>query len=141
MTKLELGAFPYMIRKGKLMVMIISNCSGNKWILPKGQPELDLRNSQVALLEAFEEAGVTGNLVFSMKHMDFKRKSGDILRIYPLAIRKVLRKWPEKKIRKRQLVSVKQALSLVTRKEHVNALEYFSKPENFKKLAKEKFNR
>lgn len=119
--------------------MIITNSSGNAWILPKGQPELDLRNSQVALLEAFEEAGIIANLVISIRHKDFERKSGDILRVYPLEVCKILSKWPEKNYRKRKLVSVKDALSLVTRIEHVNAIKYFSKPENLKKLCK-KFN-
>jgi 8-oxo-dGTP pyrophosphatase MutT (NUDIX family) len=140
MTNLEIGAFPFIIKKGKLMVMIITNCSGNAWILPKGQPELKLRNPQVALLEAFEEAGVIGNLVISKGPKDFKRKCGGILRIYPLAMHKILHKWPEKKFRKRELVSVKEALSIVTRKEHIDAIKYFSKPEHLKKFSKEKFS-
>lgn len=136
MIDLEIGAFPFAIIKGKLMVMIITNCSGNAWILPKGQPEPDMRDDQVALLEASEEAGVIGKLIISKGHKDFKRKDGGILRFYPLAIRKILRKWPEEKYRKRKLVSPKEALSLVTRKEHVNAILYFSKPEKLKELAK-----
>ena len=138
---MEIGAFPYIIRKGKLMVMLITNCAGNSWILPKGQPEQHLSESQVARLEAYEEAGVTGTLMVSLGYKEFQRKCGTCFRVYPLAIHKVLTKWPEKKFRKRQLVSIKEALSLVTRKEHLHAIEYFSKSQNYKKLSKEKFNR
>ena len=136
MIDMEIGAFPFTIKKGKLMVMIITNCSGRAWILPKGQPEADKKDVQVAHLEAFEEAGVVGKQNISRRHKNFKRKGGGFLSVYPLNIRKVLSTWPEKKYRKRALLPVKEALSLVTRKEHVNAITYFSKPENLKELSK-----
>ncbi len=136
MSNMEIGAFPFIIKRGKPMLMIITNSSGKSWILPKGQPEADLSNAQVALLEANEEAGVVGKLVGSLRHKDFKRRGGGLLRIYPLSICKVLRKWPEQDFRKRELVSVKQALALVTRKEHIEAINYFTKPERLKQLAR-----
>lgn len=95
-----------------------------------------MKDAQVALMEASEEAGVVGKIVNSVGPRDFKRKEGSFLRVYPLSIQKLLRKWPEKCLRKRQLVSVNKALSLVTRKEHLNAITFFSTPENLKKLSK-----
>lgn len=139
MTQLEIGAFPFIMIKGKLMVMLITNMSGNSWILPKGQPEPHLQDPQVALLEAYEEAGVIGTLINTIQHKEFKHKCGTCLRVYPLAIHKILTKWPEKKYRKRQLVSVKEALKLITRKEHTDAIVYFSRSENIKKLLKQKY--
>lgn len=136
MTDMEIGAFPFTVKKGKLMIMIITNCSGRSWILPKGQPESDKKDAQVAHLEAFEEAGVVGRQNISRRHKNFKRKDGGFLNVYPFKISKILTTWPEKNVRKRSLVSVKEALSLVTRKEHVNAITYFSKPENLKELSK-----
>jgi len=47
MTDMEIGAFPFTVKKGKLMIMIITNCSGRAWILPKGQPESDKKDAQV----------------------------------------------------------------------------------------------
>ena len=134
-AKLEIGAFPYLIKKGKLKIMIVTNCAGNTWILPKGHPETNLQDTQVALLEATEEAGIKGKLLGRNSYKEFKGKGGRVLRIYPLAIGKVLTEWPEEKFRKRQLVSVEQALSLVTRQAHMNAIVYFSKPAWLKKLA------
>ncbi len=136
MTDMEIGAFPFTVKKGKLMIMIITNCSGRAWILPKGQPEADKRDAQVAHLEAFEEAGVVGRQNISRRHKNFKRKDGGVLNVYPFRIRKILSTWPEKNVRKRSLVSGKEALSLVTRKEPVNAITYFSRPENLKELVK-----
>ncbi len=137
MTDMEIGAFPFTIKKGKLMIMIITNCSGRAWILPKGQPESDKGDAHVAHLEAYEEAGVIGKQSLSRRHRNFKRKDGGFLSVYPLKIRKVLGTWPEKNTRKRALVSVKEALSRVNRREHVDAIIYFSKPENMKRLAKQ----
>lgn len=135
MMDMEIAAFPFIIKKGKLRLMIITTCSGNAWILPKGQPESDMKDAQVALMEASEEAGVVGQLVVPAGYKDFKRKGGGSLRVYPLSIQKILRKWPEKAIRKRQLVSVREALSLVNRKEHVNAINYYTKPDNLIELS------
>ena len=39
-------------------VVLIPNKSGKLWILPKGQPEAELKDEQVAELETIEEAGV-----------------------------------------------------------------------------------
>lgn len=117
------------------MVIIITNRSGKAWILPKGQRERDTSNAQVAIEEAAEEAGVVGKLVNTKCHKDFERKGGGLLRVYPLCISNLLREWPEQHFRKRKLVSVKQALSLVTRKEHVDAIKYFSKPKILRQLS------
>ena len=118
------------------MLIIITNRSGKKWILPKGQQEREISNAQVAIEEAVEEAGVVGNLVDEKCYKDFERKGGTLLRVYPLHISNLLQKWPEQHLRKRKLVSVKQALSLVTRKEHIDAIKYFSKPRMLKQLSR-----
>ena len=135
MRDIEIGAFPFIMKQGKPMLVIITNRSGQAWILPKGQREKNISNAQVAIEEAVEEAGVVGNLVDTKCHKDFERKGGHWLRVYPLCISKLLREWPEQHFRKRKLVSVKQALSLVTRKEHVDAIEYFSNPKVLKQLS------
>ncbi|MDX2503404.1 MAG: NUDIX hydrolase [Gammaproteobacteria bacterium] len=133
---LEIGAFPFLVKKGKIYIMLITNSSGKLWILPKGQPEKNLNQAQVAELESYEEAGVKGKVINSRLHKEFKRDNSNTLEIYPLLIKKTLTEWPEDSYRKRRLVSIKEALLLVTRKEHVNAIKHFSKPENSKILLK-----
>lgn len=133
---LEIGAFPFLLKKEKIYIMIITNTSGKSWILPKGQPEDHLNKSQVAELEAYEEAGVTGKIINSKLREEFKRDDGITLIIYPLLIKEILDVWPEKDMRERRLVSIKEALNLVTKKEHLKAIKYFSTPEMIKKLTK-----
>ncbi len=122
----QIGAFPFLFKKEKMHIMIITSTSGKSWILPKGHPEDDLNKPQVAALETYEEAGING-LIFDRKlRKEFKREEGGRLVIYPLLIKTILDNWPEESKRQRKLVSIKEALELVTKKEHLNAIKYFS---------------
>lgn len=134
----EIGAFPFLIKKEKLQIMIITNTSGKSWILPKGKPEDNLNKAQVAELETFEEAGIKGTVVNTKLREEFKREEGGIIIIYPLLIKKILETWPEQKIRKRRLVNIKEALALVTKKEHLKAIKHFSTSDMIINLTKEK---
>ena len=109
---LEIGAFPFLIKKGKIHIMLVKTLSGNSWILPKGHPEDNLKRSQVAELESFEEAGVKGKIYSTDFHKEFDRESGGTIIIYPLLIKKTLDGWPEKDYRERRLVTIKEARSL-----------------------------
>ncbi len=133
----EIGAFPFLLKKGKLQVMIITNTSGKSWILPKGHPENSLNKPQVAELETYEEAGIKGTIVDTKLREEFKREEGGVIIIYPLRIKKILDTWPEQEKRERRLVYIKEALSLVTKKEHCDAIKHFSEPNMIKKLIKE----
>jgi len=127
-SKLEIGSFPFLIKKGKIYIMIVTSTSGKSWILPKGHPEDELSNHQVAVLETYEEAGVK-SIIFDRKlRKEFKDKEGGKFIVYPLLIKKCLddKDWPEKSKRERRLVSINKALSLVTKQEHLQAIKYFS---------------
>ncbi len=133
---LEIGAFPFLLKKGKIQIIIITSTSGKSWILPKGHPENHLNKSQVAELETYEEAGVKGTIINSKLRKEFKWDEDNMLIIYPLLIKDILDTWPEQDIRERRLVSIKKALNMVTKKEHIKAIKYFSTPEMIKKLTK-----
>src|SRR6185369_8705085 len=57
----QIGALPYLFRGGRLHLVIVTNSSQTRWILPKGQPEPDMPRQDVAVMEAMEEAGVIAN--------------------------------------------------------------------------------
>ncbi|MCU7953339.1 MAG: hypothetical protein KZQ64_08125 [gamma proteobacterium symbiont of Bathyaustriella thionipta] len=119
-----------------MYIMIITSTSGKSWILPKGHPEDDLNNAQVAELETYEEAGVKG-IIFDKKfRKELKRKEDGTIIIYPLLIKKILDKWPEEYKRERRLVTIKDALALVTKKQHIGAIRYFSTTTMSNKLYK-----
>ncbi len=125
---LQIGAFPFLFKKDKLHIMLITNSSGKQWILPKGNIENDLKHSDVAELESYEEAGVKGSILDKKSYKEYETADGDILRIYPLQVKKILDEWPEDYFRKRQLVTINKALNMVNRIEHIKAIKYFSSP-------------
>lgn len=133
---LEIGAFPFLYKKDKVYIMLIQTISGNSWILPKGHPEENLNEAEVAELESYEEAGVKGKVFNSGLHKEFKRESGGTIIIYPMLIKKTLDDWPEKNYRERRLVTIKEAMALVNKKEFLTAIDYFSNPSILKKLLK-----
>lgn len=133
----EIGAYPFLIKKEKLQIMLITSTSGKSWILPKGHPEDSLNKPQVAELETYEEAGIKGTIVDTKLREEFKREEGGIIIIYPLLIKKILETWPEQEIRERRLVTIKEALVLVTKKEHLKAIKHFSSSDMIIKLTKE----
>lgn len=56
----QYGALPVMEISGTLHVLLITSRVTHRWIIPKGHLEKKMRPSAVAVLEAREEAGVSG---------------------------------------------------------------------------------
>ena len=125
---LEIGAFPFLFKKEKLHIMLITNTAGSNWLLPKGHPEEELKKIEVAELETYEEAGIKGLMLSHKLGEEFSHKEDTKLKIYPLMIKTILTesKWPEENKRKRQLVTLKEALELVTKENHRAAIKHFS---------------
>lgn len=103
------AALPYLIRNGELHLVLITSRNGNNWILPKGHLEKHLPRSEVALMEAVEEAGVIGVL------QDFRSRcsttNNQVHHIYPVKVSTLLKKWPEMGERKRQVFILEKALA------------------------------
>lgn len=61
-ARLQIAALCHRMREGQLEVLLVASRGTKRWILPKGWPELDHRSHRTAMIEAFEEAGVTGKV-------------------------------------------------------------------------------
>jgi len=105
------GVIPYRKRQGKLEVMLITSRNKGRWIIPKGVIEPDLNPRDSAAKEAFEEAGVQGDVHRKLLGIYRHRKWGDVctVQIYAMKVRKIYRKWDETD-REREWVSLKEAL-------------------------------
>lgn len=128
-SRKEIGAFAYSIKSGKVFVVLITSRKG-RWILPKGQPERRLSDKKVALLEAYEEAGVKGKIKKSILRQDIllRRRHGDILlKIYPVKLKRLLGDWPESRFRKRILIRADKAVHKVKNKALRNCIKVMSK--------------
>ena len=64
-------------RKKKCKIYLVTSRVQGQWILPTGKLEKNLSNRRVALLEAFEEAGILGKLDAQFKvHVQLQRPCG-----------------------------------------------------------------
>jgi 8-oxo-dGTP pyrophosphatase MutT (NUDIX family) len=122
------GVIPYRKRQGKLEVMLITSRNKGRWIIPKGviEPDLDPRAS--AAKEAFEEAGVQGEVHRKLLGIYKHRKWGDMctVQIYAMKVRKVHRKWDETD-REREWLSLKDALQRLSKNDLKRAMQRLSR--------------
>ena len=122
------GVIPYRIKKKELQILLISSRSGKNWTIPKGIIEDGLEDSESAIKEAFEEAGLIGNIDETISWQFRFRKWGGIcdVRLYPMVVDNELDEFPENDLRKKKWLSVKDASKLVKFeqvKDHILELE------------------
>lgn len=108
----QIGILPYIFRDQKLYVLLITNSSGTRWILPKGRQEPDMTPAEVALMEAVEEGGVLGTIRHDLR-IRCPMANGRLLQLYAMKISKLLRTWPEENFRLRRLMPINEALTMI----------------------------
>lgn len=117
----QYAALPYTVRDGELLVALITSRQSGRWIIPKGWPVKTLRGSEVAAREAYEEAGLRGEVdEVPLSSFRYAKRMGDGVRklchveVYALAVHEVLDDWPERHQRKREWLTPGQAAMRVT---------------------------
>ena len=92
-------------KNGQTEVLLVST-KNNGWGVPKGNLMPELGKKKTALEEAYEEAGVLGEISDDRKatieHPDWT------LDLYPMKISNLLKKWPEMDWREREWVPLKK---------------------------------
>lgn len=127
----QFAALCYRIKDDKVQICLVTSRRSGRWIVPKGWPMNGETPMDAAATEAFEEAGVRGKIhsrpvgVFSY----YKVRSADELPcmavVYPLHVKKVLKRWPEDKERTRKWVSRKKAAAMVDDAELSAIIQHF----------------
>jgi len=109
------GVIPYRIRDGKIEVMLITSSTRKRWIIPKGMIEPDMTPQDSAAKEAWEEAGIIGQVAPTLMGTYEYHKWGGICRVqvFSLGVETVLEDWPEASYREREWLSVEQAVKRV----------------------------
>jgi len=109
------GVIPYRIRDEKIEVLLITSSAGKQWLIPKGMIESFMSPQASAAKEAWEEGGVIG-LVSSRAIGTYNyQRFGETFQVevFLLQVETVFDDWPEAKIRKREWLSIKQAVKRV----------------------------
>ena len=125
----EIGVVPYIKRNNSYRFIIVTaRKHPGRWIFPKGQPERDKSSREIAVNEAFEEAGIIGTIRGRSIKCRVKKKGETIVyKMYPFRISKVCRKWPERKIRMRKFVKADKARKKLSGSPYADILKEFLK--------------
>lgn len=123
-TNSQSGAIPFQ-SNGKLEILITTNRKGTKWGIPKGIIEPDLKASESAAKEVYEEAGVRGRIIkpaigkYRIKKCGQKCK----VKVFLLETEEILDSWPESLYRQRKWVTIAEAKSYVKKKKLLKIIE------------------
>jgi 8-oxo-dGTP pyrophosphatase MutT (NUDIX family) len=102
--------------KGRLSVLMVTSRDTGRWVMPKGWLIDGEKPWRAAEIEALEEAGAEGrvsSVAIGVYHYDKRLDDGTILpcrvRVYPMVVSRLKRRWKERRERKRRWFSPKAA--------------------------------
>ncbi|HSF93683.1 MAG TPA: NUDIX hydrolase [Thermohalobaculum sp.] len=119
----QYGAIPWRRSAGGVEFLLVTSRRTRRWIFPKGGRMAWLSPQATAQQEAFEEAGVEGNIAehpAGLYRSTKRRESGDIeieVEMFPLEVTVELEDWPEKRQRTRQWVGADEACAMISEPE------------------------
>ncbi len=109
------------VNGGELEILLITSRRTRRWVIPKGWPIPGMNGPQTAAVEAFEEAGIKGDLLPEPigsyrynKHMG--ARGDDVLcevTVFPMRSVTQLKDWPERSKRRLRWFDRAQAASRV----------------------------
>ena len=115
---IQSGILPFCRKDDHIEILLITNKRKDKWGIPKGLVEEGHSASESAQKEAFEEAGIYGNIYkpafgkYSIKKWGGKCR----IKVFAMEVTQVLDKWPEDILRRRQWFTVDEAAGMVKNK-------------------------
>ncbi len=116
----QVAALPFVRQKDGLQVLLVTSRETGRLVLPKGWTEKGMKDSAAAALEAFEEAGVKGNVSGKpIGSYNYTKIIGPgfalpcMVEVYPLEVKKHMKDWPEKSQRERLWMSPSEAANRV----------------------------
>ncbi|MDR3440151.1 NUDIX hydrolase [Telmatospirillum sp.] len=119
----QYAALPFRIEQGLLQILLVTSRETRRWVVPKGWPEKHLKPYQVAETEAYEEAGLKGDVSRTpiaafeyVKLLDPKHKVNCLVEVFPLRVGNLLDTWPEQSQRRRQWMTPAEAATAVQEK-------------------------
>jgi 8-oxo-dGTP pyrophosphatase MutT (NUDIX family) len=122
--RLQYGALPYRAGDDGLKVMLVTSRETKRWVIPKGWPMKDRKPHAAAKREAFEEAGVRGEIgkrpigTFRYdKRLNSEATVTCKVEVFPLKVREEAETWPERGEREGRWFSPDEAAGVVAEAE------------------------
>lgn len=133
---LQVGALCWRLtRKGALRVLLITSRDTGRWVIPKGWPMRKRTEAEAAAREAWEEAGVRGEVspwhlgLYSYPKIQPKgRPIPCVVRVYPMAVESRSSDFPEADQRRRKWFSPSKAARRVEEPELARIIRSFRPP-------------
>ena len=108
-ARTQYGALCWRMHRGKVEVLLITSRDTGRWVIPKGWPIDGLAPAQTAAREAWEEAGVEGDIADQgLGAFDYEKSlglKGSIpcsVQVFGLRVAELKGKFPERKERRRK---------------------------------------
>lgn len=115
----QYGALPYAIVDGQLVVLLITSRGRGKWIFPKGGLMEGMTPWESAAHEAYEEAGVVGQIEHTpigsyILPVNEERPQPVEVDIFPMRVTDQREDWKEQRARYRHWAVLAEARRLIT---------------------------
>ncbi len=128
----QYAALPWRQAPG-LEILLITSRETRRWVIPKGWPMSGKSAAESAAQEAYEEAGIRGEMTAqAMGHYSYRKRlrGGGRKRfrvdVFAMEVTEVLDLWPEAHERARQWLSPQEALALVEEPELAALIRRFA---------------
>lgn len=133
----QLGTLCWKRKNGRLRILLITSRETGRWVIPKGWPKQQVPDADMAMREAWEEAGVTGRMApIAIGTFDYAKvitREPEIevalpcrVEVFPMEVTDLARRFPEAKERKRGWFSPKKAATLVTERQLAQLIADFA---------------
>jgi 8-oxo-dGTP pyrophosphatase MutT (NUDIX family) len=117
---LQCAALPLRETNGELEVLLVTSRETRRWVLPKGWTERRHGAAEQAAVEAFEEAGIRGDISAEpigsyayLKRTSDGRTLPCRVDVFRMEVAEMLDEWPEKAERERRWFTLPQAAMAV----------------------------
>jgi 8-oxo-dGTP pyrophosphatase MutT (NUDIX family) len=113
------AAVPFRVMDDRVEVLLITSRGRKRWIVPKGVIDLGKTAAESAANEAFEEAGVRGQISAQpVGEYSYEKWGGTCrVKVFLLEVETVLDEWPEQKERAREWMTIERAAELLREEE------------------------
>jgi 8-oxo-dGTP pyrophosphatase MutT (NUDIX family) len=128
-STVQSGAIPYAWVEDEPAYLLITSRRTGRWIFPKGVVEDDMTAAASAAKEAWEEAGVRGEIgttvIGTYRTEKVERHSTRMIAVdlYPLKVADQAGDWPERRSRRRHWATHRQARRLIDNPELMAVLD------------------
>jgi 8-oxo-dGTP pyrophosphatase MutT (NUDIX family) len=116
----QCAALPYLECDGRTLVLLITTRGRGRWSIPKGWPKAGMRDAALAAREAFEEAGVRGEVSERpIGYFEYTKRLHIFawircrVEVYALRVDRQYIDWPERTSRKYSWVALEEAADLL----------------------------